>query len=322
MAMGDFSSPAASAAGSRVRLAAVVASAALPAVLAMALLAGCSAAPSTETEHHNATDGSTPAASQAGDAASADAEDAVETEALVVAARDGQVLLVDRQTETPFFPTGDAVSIVNSEGNEITSASLKPGNVVKVVGDGIMLESYPGQYPGVTKIEVVDLGSPSDAEEYETLVSAVFPESDSMQPTGSVQYKDSLGNVSMTLEPYASEWVGEAAADGDAASPDGTFYEEDGTVTSSVVDARIEEPLEATVTYDEPAKRIQVQRIALANSEPGSYAVDTDAQPQDVSAEEGEDGAATFTIEPGYAYTVHAVFGLGEESSAFVVAER
>ncbi len=241
---------------------------------------------------------------------------------MVVAARDGQVLLVDQQTETPFFPTGDAVSIVNSEGNEITSASLKPGNVVKVVGDGIMLESYPGQYPGVTKIEVIDLGSPSDAEEYETLVSAVFPESDSTRPAGSVQYKDSLGNVSLTLEPYASEWVGDAAEGSDAPAADGTFYEEDGAVKPSVVDARIEEPLEATVSYDEPAKRIQVQRIALANSEPGSYAVDADAQSQDVSTEDGEDGAATFTIEPGYAYTVRAVFGLGEESSAFVVVER
>lgn len=48
------------------------------------------------------------------------------------------------------------------------------GNIVQVTGNGIMLESYPGQYPGITKVEVIETGSPADAEQYADIVDTVF----------------------------------------------------------------------------------------------------------------------------------------------------
>ena len=42
--------------------------------------------------------------------------------------------------------------------------ALVAGNIVQVTGNGIMLESYPGQYPGITKVEVIETRRRSLAE--------------------------------------------------------------------------------------------------------------------------------------------------------------
>ena len=46
-------------------------------------------------------------------------------------------------------------TILDENGKQITWQELKRGNLLDIYGDGIMLESYPGQYPGVTRIKVV-----------------------------------------------------------------------------------------------------------------------------------------------------------------------
>ena len=45
-----------------------------------------------------------------------------------------------------------AEGIYNKKGKLISDDVLENGDKVKIYGDGIMLESFPGQYPGVTKI--------------------------------------------------------------------------------------------------------------------------------------------------------------------------
>ena len=41
-------------------------------------------------------------------------------------------------------------------------------------GDGIMLESFPGQYPGVTKIQRTGRASLEETQEYENLVNGMM----------------------------------------------------------------------------------------------------------------------------------------------------
>ena len=90
--------------------------------------------------------------------------------AMVAYANGDQVLFVDQETQTPYIPTeiDDATIIV--DGQQTDEEALVAGNIVQVTGNGIMLESYPGQYPGITKVEVIETGSPADAEQYADIV--------------------------------------------------------------------------------------------------------------------------------------------------------
>ena len=100
------------------------------------------------------------------DGASEAAHGDVVSTAMVAYANGDQVLFVDQETQTPYIPTeiDDATIIV--DGQQTDEEALVAGNIVQVTGNGIMLESYPGQYPGITKVEVIETGSPADAEQY------------------------------------------------------------------------------------------------------------------------------------------------------------
>lgn len=78
-------------------------------------------------------------------------------------------LVVDLDTGAVFVVTMPD-KILDQNGKKITWKDLKKGNVLKIYGDGIMLESYPGQYPGVTKIKVVKEGDPSDTDAYQDVL--------------------------------------------------------------------------------------------------------------------------------------------------------
>ena len=111
--------------------------------------------------------------------------------AMVAYANGDQVLFVDQETQTPYIPTeiDDATIIV--DGQQTDEEALVAGNIVQVTGNGIMLESYPGQYPGITKVEVVETGSPADAEQYADIVDTVFaaPDQSQVRLTGSGKQK-------------------------------------------------------------------------------------------------------------------------------------
>ena len=72
---------------------------------------------------------------------------------------------------------------------KITSEILKAGDYVDVYGDGIMLESYPGQYPGVSKMVVTGEGTADEVKQYQDVIDMVFAEPDtSTVPTVGVVY--------------------------------------------------------------------------------------------------------------------------------------
>ena len=65
--------------------------------------------------------------------------------AMVAYANGNEVMFVDQETQTPYIPTNlDAATIIY-DGQDIDEDDLIAGNIVQVTGNGIMLESYPGQ---------------------------------------------------------------------------------------------------------------------------------------------------------------------------------
>ena len=75
-------------------------------------------------------------------------------EAMYIPAGEDGHLMVGEGTGNVFTVTMPE-NIQDKTGKKISEDDLNRGDIVAIYGDGIMLESYPGQYPGVTKIKVV-----------------------------------------------------------------------------------------------------------------------------------------------------------------------
>ena len=54
----------------------------------------------------------------------------------------------------------------DENGNAIDPSEIKKGDFLQVEGDGIMLNSYPGQYPGISRIMRISGGTEAVAEKF------------------------------------------------------------------------------------------------------------------------------------------------------------
>lgn len=238
------------------------------------------------------------------------------SQAMVIIAGE-QVLLVDTETQAPYYPTIPDGGLTDMQGNSIAPDQLSVGNVVEVTGNGIMLESYPGQYPGITAVRVLEEGTPADAEKYQALIDELTaPGSDGSVPFASVAYHTDLADTTVLLEPQAYTWE---MPDGTVENEELGLIEEDGLVEAAINDARISEATDATVMFDVPAQGVAVTRMALSATASG-HAVDTTVAEEAVECRlNGADAA--FSIVPNSLYVVSANYEAGQVIYAFVALE-
>lgn len=69
-------------------------------------------------------------------------------------------------------------TLYDENGNAIDPSEIKKGDFLQVEGDGIMLNSYPGQYPGISRIMRISGGTEADAEKFDEELSQILPEKD------------------------------------------------------------------------------------------------------------------------------------------------
>lgn len=252
--------------------------------------------------------------------------DATVQRAMVAYVDGDDVLFVDQETQTPYVPTLPEGALLGVDGQPIDAAQLAAGNVVEVVGNGIMLESYPGQYPGITRIQVLEAGTPADAEQYADIVSMVFSAADADGvPAASVEYRTDLGQVSLALEPFRYEFAA-AGPDGAPKALEGDYVAEDGTLLEGTMDAAIDGQTAATVTFTSAPTAVEVVRRPLADADVEGNAsskkafakVDLSVEGQKVPRTLDEDGTVAFAMEPGFVYLIDAAFADGNASYAFM----
>lgn len=244
-------------------------------------------------------------------------------EAMVVRLDDGGLLLVDTRSGSPFVPTAvDEADIIGVDGHALTADDLRPGNVVRVAGNGIMLESYPGQYPGIETIEVVSEGTAADAERYADLVAELSVTVDPAQPAAAnLEYTTDLARVTLMLRDNGYTWTYEENGEpvqviADAAHP----VQID---PADVSDAGIDQPVEGTVVFDRPVEALTVTRwdereLEQAASEAGSYQdVDADSLSSETVTVSFEDKTARLDLDPGYRYAFDATFAEGTVGYVF-----
>lgn len=276
------------------------------AALALVLLAtGCKA----QTQEAPAAD-----AGQDEAPAATESADEFTSTAMVVTLSDGQVLFVDQETETPYYPT-------LPEG----APELTAGDVVRVTGNGIMLESYPGQYPGITKVEVVEEGAPADAEKYADLVSQLDASRDPADPPyATVEYRTADAIVSLFPLTCSSTWTFEQDGETQTVTTDAPHpiqYEAEG-----MPEATVDGPTEVTASFDEPAVYVDVTRYLEADISEAAAATGSvhELSASDVIGETIDaqlaDGGVTLTVEPGYRYALEVSFEQGIAMYVFTVA--
>lgn len=228
---------------------------------------------------------------------------------------EGGYVFIGEETATVFtasFPE----EIIDVNGNIIKKEQLVKGNVVKIYGNGIMAESYPGQYHGVTKMEVIEEGNPSDADKYQDIIDSIYQEPDPAEPPMlSIEYRTDSAVVSAGANRGGYEW---------------TFTDKDGesqTIVADslhvldwteIIDLRLEKPTDLTLHFSKEPKEVKVVRWSdelkgKSGEQPES---------EGITAEVVDNKYMIKEAEAGYIYQVTATWDSGSAVYGFITVTK
>ena len=224
---------------------------------------------------------------------------------------DGNSIFVNLTAEYPFTGTIPEGELYDEEGKKITEQDLNNGDVVNIYGNGIMAESYPAQYHGITKIERAEQANQKYIQEYGHYLDELFIEKDPAQlPYLNVCYSDELASAAVMIpEAFSYTWT----------------YEENGessTITTDAPHILQTEPTEVTkleLQFDEKPESIRL--LSWNDSLLGQYQDSSDQIPEGkpVEVQENENGNLEFTAQPGCVYLVQGQWENGTADYGFLV---
>ena len=233
---------------------------------------------------------------------------------------DGNSLFVNLAGEYPFTGTIPEEELYDEEGEKIKEQDLKNGDVVNIYGNGIMAQSYPAQYHGITKIERTEQANQKYIQEYGHYLDEIFIKKDPSQlPYLNVCYTDELASVAVMIpEALSCTWT----------------YEENGESRTITTDAphvlqteptevtKLSEPMTMELEFDEKPESVQI--LSWDDSLLEQYQDSAAAIPEGtpVEVQENEKGNTEFTAQPGCVYLVQGQWENGTVDYGFrVLAE-
>lgn len=239
----------------------------------------------------------------------------IESRAMYVPIAQDVYVFVDQDTDMVFTITFPE-EIYNIEGDKITREELEKGNIVKLYGNGIMLESYPGQYPGISRIEVIEEGSPSDADRYQDIVDQIYQEPDPAEPpTMNVEYTTELAAATVMINRGGYEWV-YVDKDGlsNAVAADSIHVLNWG---EELADIKIKEPIDVILSFSQTPVQVEAVRY-------DSALMGTDNIPEGEKVEvEKTDGVFGISqVESGYVYEITGIWENGRATYGFLTLEQ
>ncbi len=211
----------------------------------------------------------------------------------------------------------ETLEVVDVEGEKIAFGQLTKGNIVRIYGNGVMAESYPGQYPGVSRIEVTKEGSPSDADQYQEIVDEIYTEPDPAEPPAMhIEYTTDLANTTVFINRGGYEWV-YMDKDGlsNAVVADSIPVLDWGDLLADVV---LSGPTDLTLGFTEEPQEIEAVRYDSSLAGKGNER--PEGEKAAVAKKEGKlviEGA-----EGGYIYEITAVWENGRATFGFITVEQ
>lgn len=239
----------------------------------------------------------------------------VQSIAMYVPYGEDSYIMVDQENGGVYTVTMPE-DIYDAEGRKITAAEFEKGNILTIYGDGIMLESYPGQYPGVTKIEVAEKGDPSDADQYQAVIDEIYQEPDPAErPWLNVEYRTDLAVVSANASEGGYQWTYEGEDEqSHSVSADASHILE----WDNLIDITLDQPTELKLHFSEIPKEIEVERWPSESYKKERTEGQSIPESEKVSAERAEEDYILKDAEPGYVYLVTGIWENGRIEYGFL----
>lgn len=282
----------------------------------MLVLAGCSGKKgeegTTSADGAETSDGAPEGTSnEEGGQPQADADGQEALRAMYLTDKIGEYLFVGTENGT-LFVAPIPEELYGTDGEKLTADQLFVGTVVDIYGNNMMLESYPGQYPGVSKMVVVKEGTEADTEPYQHLIDEIYTEPDPSQPPFmDLEYQNGEANVVVILSQGGYSW-----------SYTDENGETQGVVADSshilaweqLVDVTVSKSTDVKLSPSLPLKDVEVTRwpVEARGTESGDV---PEGETVEVTEEDGSFHIKE--IEPGYVYLVKGIWENGTAEFGF-----
>ena len=241
-------------------------------------------------------------------------------QAVYLKKEDGNNIFVELENDMPFTGKIPQEELYDENGEKITEQDLNNGDVLNIYGNGIMAQSYPGQYNGISKIERTEQENQEYIEEYSHFLDEFFVEKEpSQRPELNVCYTDDLAAVTVMIpEALGYTWTYEENGESNTITTDAPHILQ----TNPTEVTKLSEPMKMELMFD--AKPESVQILSWEDSLLGQYQDSTDQIPDGtpVEIQENEEGNPEFTAQPGCVYLVQGQWENGTVDYGFRVSAK
>ena len=236
-------------------------------------------------------------------------------QAVYLKKEDGNNIFVELENDMPFTGKIPQEELYDENGEKITEQDLNNGDVLNIYGNGIMAQSYPGQYNGISKIERTEQENQEYIEEYSHFLDEFFVEKEpSQRPELNVCYTDDLAAVTVMIpEALGYTWTYEENGESNTITTDAPHILQ----TNPTEVTKLSEPMKMELMFD--AKPESVQILSWEDSLLGQYQDRADQIPDGtpVEVQENEEGNPEFTAQPGCVYLVQGQWENGTADYGF-----
>lgn len=239
-------------------------------------------------------------------------------EAVYLKDEQGNGIFVQTDTEMPFFGTIPQ-ELYDEKENKITEEDLNSGDVVKIWGNEAIAQSYPAQYPGITKIQIEEKENKEYIEKYGHYLEEFIAVPDETElPYLEISYKQPQALVTAAVDTVAS-YIWEYSGD------DGKQVREESLENSvltlpELTEIKVAGDTQAELLFCTEPEKVEVLRWEEGlKMEEGSE--DAIPEGETVQLENGEAGNISITVQSGYIYMIKAFWKNGEVEYGFSVTE-
>ena len=236
-------------------------------------------------------------------------------QAVYLKKEDGNNIFVELENDMPFTGKIPQEELYDENGEKITEQDLNNGDVLNIYGNGIMAQSYPGQYNGISKIERTEQENQEYIEEYSHFLDEFFVEKEpSQRPELNVCYTDDLAAVTVMIpEALGYTWTYEENGEGNTITTHAPHILQ----TNPTEVTKLSEPMKMELMFDVKPESVQI--LSWEDSLLGQYQDRADQIPDGtpVEIQENEEGNPEFTAQPGCVYLVQGQWENGTADYGF-----
>ena len=231
---------------------------------------------------------------------------------------DGNSIFVNLTDEYPFdgnIPEGE---LYDEKGEKITQEDLNSGDVLNIWGNGVIAESYPAQYNGITKMERTEQSNQEYIDQYGHYLEELFVEKDPSElPYLNVCYRDELADAAVMIpDPLSYTWTyTDESGESRTVTTDGAHV----LHTEPVEVKKISEPMTMELYFDEVPESVEL--LVWDDTLLGQYQDSADQIPEGTAVEVTKSGKGNleFNAQPGSVYLVQGQWDQGTVEYGFWV---